>query len=91
MCDMLHLCVDNTFRLEGSYLSRCLMGSPVMPIYSNLCIVLIKRLSLSTYLTIRQYLFHRFVDDTLAVVTRDENTQCLQTMMQYTRIFNVLT
>ena len=54
MCDMLHLCVDNTFRLEGSYLSRCLMGFPVMPIYSNLCIVLIKRLSLSTYLTIRQ-------------------------------------
>ena len=67
------------------------MGSPVMRIYSNLCIVLIKRSSLSTYLTTRQLLFHRFVVDTLTVLNRDEITQCLQTMMQYTRIFNVLT
>ena len=77
ICDLLHLCLDNTYFSYNDQLYQqchgCAMGSPVSSIVSNLYVEQCEHLSLSTYLYTGLQSWYRYVTDIFVVLHSDEN------------------
>ena len=77
ICDLLHLCMDNTyFSYNGQFHQQChgyVMGSPVSPKVSNVYMEQFEHLSLSTYLCTGLQSWHRNVDNAFEVLPSNEN------------------
>ena len=77
ICDLRHLCLDNTYLSYNGQLYQqchgCPLGSPVSPTVSNLNMEQFGHLALSTYLCTGLQSWHRFV-----VLHSDENDKCFR-------------
>ena len=77
ICDLMHLCLDNTYSSNNGQLHQqchgCPMDSPGSPIASNLYMKQFENLALSTYSYTELQSWHRYVDDTFVVLHSDEN------------------
>ena len=76
-CDLLHLCLDNTYFSYNGQLHQqyhgCPMGSLASPIVSSFYMRQFEHLALSTYLCTGLLSWHRYVGVTFVVLHSDEN------------------
>ncbi|XP_072051992.1 uncharacterized protein [Amphiura filiformis] len=72
LCDLLQLCLDNTYFSYGGQFYKqshgCSMGSPISPIISNLYMENFERVALSTFNGIGPSKWYRYVDDTWVLI-----------------------
>ena len=80
--ELIDICLKTTyFSFMGNFFKQqhgCAMGSPVSPIVGNLCMETFEINALDSYNGTRPKLWLRYVDDTFAVLEREETDQFLQ-------------
>ena len=80
--ELIDICLKTTyFSFMGKFFKqqhRCAMGSLVSPIVANLCMEAFEINALDSYSGTRLKLWLRYVDNTLAVLEREETDQFLQ-------------